>query len=66
MSEDILTYSFKTKEIHDKYFEMAKALGISFRLFGGFGNRFVLQQIGVSDRQCYIILSSLIAQMSGR
>jgi hypothetical protein len=37
-----------------------------FGLFGGFGNRFVLQQIGVSDKQLSIHypFSSLIAQMS--
>lgn len=57
----------KQKEIYDKYFGNGKRLWeYHFGLLGGFGNRFVLQQIGVSDKQLVLHypFSSLIAQMS--
>ena len=57
----------KQKEIYNKYFGSGKRLWeYQFGLLGGFGNRFVLQQIGVSDNQLVLHypFSSLIAQMS--
>ncbi len=65
--DDLNILISKHKEIHDKYFVNGKMLWeYRFGLFGGFGNRFVLQQIGVSDRQLVLHypFSSLIAQMS--
>jgi len=66
-TDNFNTLLSKQKEIYDKYFGNGKRLwDYQFGLLGGFGNRFVLQQIGVSDKQLSIHypFSSLIAQMS--
>ncbi len=66
-NDNINILLLKQKEICDKYLGNGKRLWeYQFGLLGGFGNRFVLQQIGVSDKQLMLHypFSSLIAQMT--
>lgn len=54
-------------KVYDKYFRDKKVLWeYQFGLFGGFGCRYLVQQIGVSDKQLtsHYPFSSIIAQMT--